>query len=101
MFTRCPNLVCPGRQWQLLKAFAGIMEMEGVGEKQVAAFQEAGLLRTAADFYRLDKERLTALERVGETSAENMLRVIEASKSQPFESGLRPGVAATLGSVES
>jgi DNA ligase (NAD+) len=84
VFTRCPNLVCPGRQWQLLKAFAGIMEMEGVGEKQVAAFQEAGLLHTAADFYRLDKERLTALERVGETSAENMLRVIEASKSQSF-----------------
>jgi DNA ligase (NAD+) len=84
VFTRCPNLVCPGRQWQLLKAFAAIMEMEGVGEKQVAAFQEAGLLRTAADFYRLDKGRLTALDRVGETSAENMLRVIEASKSQSF-----------------
>jgi DNA ligase (NAD+) len=84
VFTRCPNLECPGRQWQLLKAFAGIMDIDGLGEKQVAAFQEAGLVRTAADFYRLDKERLVALERMGETSAENLLRSIEASKEQPF-----------------
>jgi DNA ligase (NAD+) len=67
VFTRGPNLLCPGRQWQQLKAFAGIMDMEGLGEKQVAQFQEAGLLKTAADFYRLDKERLVALDRVGET----------------------------------
>jgi DNA ligase (NAD+) len=84
VFTRCPNLECPGRQWQLLKAFAGIMDMEGLGEKQVAAFMEAGLLKTAADFYRLDKARLTALERVGDTSAENLLRSVEASKQRPF-----------------
>jgi DNA ligase (NAD+) len=84
VFTRCPNLLCPGRQWQQLKAFAGIMDMEGLGEKQVAQLQEAGLLTTAADFYRLDKERLVALDRVGETSAENLLRAIEGSKAQPF-----------------
>jgi DNA ligase (NAD+) len=84
VFTRCPNLVCPGRQWQQLKAFAGIMEMDGLGEKQVAQFQEAGLLRTAADFYRLTKEQLVTLDRVGETSAENILRSIEASKARDF-----------------
>ncbi len=84
VFTRCPNLECPERQWQQLKAFAGIMEMDGLGEKQVLQFQEAGLLRTAGDFYRLTKEQLTALDRVGETSAENLLRSIEASKARDF-----------------
>jgi DNA ligase (NAD+) len=84
VFTRCPNLVCPGRQWQQLKAFAGIMEMDGLGEKQVAQFQAAGLLRTAADFYRLTKEQLVALDRVGETSAENILRSIESSRARDF-----------------
>jgi DNA ligase (NAD+) len=84
VFTRCPNLLCPGRQWQQLKAFAGIMEMDGLGEKQVAQFQEAGLLHTAADFYRLTKEQLVALDRVGETSAENLLRSIAASKQRDF-----------------
>jgi DNA ligase (NAD+) len=84
VFTRCPNLLCPERQWQQLKAFAGIMEMDGLGEKQVLQFQEAGLLHTAADFYRLTKEQLTALDRVGETSADNLLRSIEASKARDF-----------------
>jgi DNA ligase (NAD+) len=84
VFTRCPNLVCPGRQWQQLKAFAGIMEMDGLGEKQVAQFQAAGLLNTAADFYRLTKKQLVALDRVGETSAENILRSIESSRARDF-----------------
>ena len=84
VFTKCPNLACPERQWQLLKAFAGIMEMDGLGEKQVAMLQRAGLVRTAADFYRLTKDQLVALERVGETSAENLLRSVEGSRRQPF-----------------
>jgi DNA ligase (NAD+) len=84
VFTRCPNLVCPERQWQLLKAFAAVMDMDGLGEKQVALLQDNGLVTTAADFYRLSKERLVELERVGETSAENLLRSIEASKQRPF-----------------
>ena len=70
VFTRCPNRACPDRRWQLLKAFAGIMEMDGLGEKQVARFQEAGLVRTFADFYRLTREQIAALEGYGEVSAE-------------------------------
>ena len=60
VFTRCPNRVCPARQWQLLKSFAAIMDIDGLGEKQVATLQEAGLVRTAADFYRLTEEQLVA-----------------------------------------
>jgi DNA ligase (NAD+) len=60
------------------------MDIDGLGEKQVATFQEKGLVKTAADFYRLTKEQLVALERMGETSAENLLRAIEQSKERPF-----------------
>ncbi|HWI74515.1 MAG TPA: NAD-dependent DNA ligase LigA, partial [Baekduia sp.] len=86
VFTKCPNLVCPGRQWQLLKHFAsqGAMDIEGLGEKQVALLQDAGLVTTAADFYRLTAEQLVALERVGETSAQRLIDAIQASKAQPF-----------------
>ncbi len=84
VFTRCPNRDCPERRWQLLKHFAGAMDVDGLGEKQVAALQKAELVATAADFYALTKEQLLSLERMGEASAENLLRSIAASKERPF-----------------
>ena len=84
VFTRCPNLVCPDRRWQLLKHYAAAMDIDGLGEKQVAALQAAGLVATVADYYRLTKEQLLELDGVGEVSAENLLRAIEASRERPF-----------------
>ena len=60
------------------------MDVEGLGEKQVKTLQDAGLVRTAADYYRLTKEQLLELDGVGEVSAENLLRSIEASRERPF-----------------
>ena len=50
VFTKCPNRDCPARAWQLLKHFVsrGAMDIDGLGEKQVALLQERGLVRTAA-----------------------------------------------------
>jgi DNA ligase (NAD+) len=86
VFTKCPNMVCPGRQWQLLKHFAtqGAMEIDGLGEKQVALLQQAGLVTTAADYYRLEPEQLMELEGVGEVSARRLVDAIQASKERPF-----------------
>jgi DNA ligase (NAD+) len=84
VFTRCPNRACPDRRWQLLKTYAAVMDIDGLGEKQVAALQAAGLVRTAADYYRLTKEQLLALDGVGEVSATNLLRAIAASRERPF-----------------
>jgi DNA ligase (NAD+) len=86
VFTACPNRDCPERAWQLLKHFAtrGAMDVEGLGEKQVRLLQERGLVRTAADFYRLAESDLLALEGFGELSARNLLAAIDASKQRPF-----------------
>jgi DNA ligase (NAD+) len=84
VFTRCPNRDCPDRRWQLLKSFAAIMDVDGLGEKQVAALQEHGLVRTPGDFYRLRPEQLTDLDGYGRLSAEKLVRAIEASREQPF-----------------
>jgi DNA ligase (NAD+) len=84
VFTRCPNLACPERRWQLLKHYAAAMDVDGLGEKQVRTLQDAGLVRTVADYYRLTKEQLMALEGVGEVSAENLVRSIQASRERPF-----------------
>ncbi|HMJ04375.1 MAG TPA: NAD-dependent DNA ligase LigA [Conexibacter sp.] len=86
VFTRCPNVACPGRRWQLLTHFVsrGAMDIDGIGEKQVTALMEHGLVRTAADFYRLTEEQLVALDRFGEISARNAVAAIAASKERPF-----------------
>jgi DNA ligase (NAD+) len=86
VFTKCPNRDCPERQWQLLKHFVsrGAMDIDGVGEKQVAQLQQAGLVRTAADFYRLTVEQLVELEGWGQVSAERAVANIAASKDVPF-----------------
>jgi DNA ligase (NAD+) len=88
VFTQCPNVECPARAWQLLKHFVsrGAMDIDGLGEKQVALLQEQGLVRTAADIYRLreHEQQLLELEGFGELSVKNLLAAIEASKERPF-----------------
>jgi DNA ligase (NAD+) len=84
VFTRCPNLACPERRWQLLKHYVAAMDVDGLGEKQVKTLQDAGLVQTVADYYRLTKDSLLTLEGVGEVSAENLLRSIQESRERPF-----------------
>ncbi|MGA2320733.1 MAG: NAD-dependent DNA ligase LigA [Solirubrobacteraceae bacterium] len=86
VFTKCPNPDCPGRGWQLLKHFVsrGAMDIDSLGEKQVALLQEHGLLSSASDFYRLTEEQLLGLEGFAERSAKQLIEAIEASKARPF-----------------
>ena len=84
VFTKCPNLLCAGRRWQLLKAFAGIMDIDGLGEKQVGVFQRLGWVKTFADFYRLGTDQIAELEGFGEVSAHKLVEAIERSKERPF-----------------
>ncbi len=99
VFTRCPNRDCPDRRWQLLKHWAGALDIEGLGERQVRVLQDAGLVRTVADYYRLEKPQLLALEGVGEVSAENLLRSIDASRERPFGSVLYGAGIEGVGSI--
>jgi DNA ligase (NAD+) len=86
VFTTCPNRRCPERQWQLLKHFVsrGAMDIDGLGEKQVHQLQRAGLVGTAADFYRLTAEQLLELEGYGEISATRTVQNIAESRERPF-----------------
>jgi DNA ligase (NAD+) len=86
VFTKCPNRDCPDRRWQLLKHFVsrGAMDIDGLGEKQVAQLQQAGLVRTAADFFRLTADQLEVLEGFGRISAERTVAKIAAAKDRPL-----------------
>jgi DNA ligase (NAD+) len=60
------------------------MDIEGLGEERVLQLQRAGLVRNAADLYRLTVERLTELEGFGEVSATRLVEAIAASRERPF-----------------
>ncbi|MGE4426282.1 MAG: NAD-dependent DNA ligase LigA [Solirubrobacteraceae bacterium] len=87
VFTRCPNRGgCPGQQWQLLRHYVsrGAMDIDGLGEKQVAQLLDVGLVRTAADLYDLTVEQLVPLEGYAEVSARRVVDALERSKEQSF-----------------
>ena len=82
----CPNVSCPARQLEGMVHFAsrGAMDIRGLSYARVEQFVAAGLVHDVADLYSLSVEQLTALERFADTSAENLLEAIEASKAQPL-----------------
>ncbi|UJA21808.1 NAD-dependent DNA ligase LigA [Thermoleophilia bacterium SCSIO 60948] len=87
VWTVCPNRRgCPGQQFQIVKHFVsrGAMDIEGFGEKQAHRFLSEGLIGDPADIYELTAERLMELDRIGETSAANMISEIERSRERPF-----------------
>jgi DNA ligase (NAD+) len=86
VWTICPNRAgCPGQVFQAVKHFVGALDIDGLGEENVRRFLSEGLINDSADLYELTPERLSELERFGETSARNLVRSLEASKQQPFE----------------
>lgn len=60
------------------------LDIEGLGEETVELLFDNGLVRTVADLYDLRAEQLAPLPRLGEKSAENIIRSIERSKQVPF-----------------
>ncbi len=84
---RCPNPECPA---QLLKnlihyASKSAMNIDGLGDANMALLVEKGFVKSPVDLYSLKKEQLAELERFGEKSAENLVEAIEKSKSAELD----------------
>lgn len=79
---RCTNPSCPAQLERNITHFASkkAMNIEGVGGKLVKALLDNHLIHDASDLYYLNKEDISALERMGEKSAENFINSVEASK---------------------
>ncbi len=80
---RCVGgLYCPAQRMGAIRHFVSrrAMDIDGLGEKLVAQLVEQGLVRTVVDLYHLDRGTLVTLERMGEKSADNLLRAIDASR---------------------
>ena len=84
---RCTNPHCPalGREGLIHFASKGAMDIEGCGPAVINQLLEAELIRDVSDLYLLTKEQLVVLDRMGEKSAENLVKAIAASKEQSFD----------------
>jgi DNA ligase (NAD+) len=84
--TRCINSSCSAQVKERIKHFAskGAFDIDGLGTKLVDQLVEKGLLTSFADLFKLDKETLADLERMGDKSGENLIHAIEASKKISF-----------------
>jgi DNA ligase (NAD+) len=84
---RCVNANCPAKLRETILHFASrhVMNIEGMGDALVAQLTDRGLVKNVADIYRLTKDDLLSLERMGDKSAQNVLDEIEASKKLPLE----------------
>jgi DNA ligase (NAD+) len=82
----CTNSACPAQIQRRLEHFVirEAMDIKGIGESLISRLREKGFLKEVADFYFLTKEDLLGVERMGEKSAENVLRSIEGSKERPL-----------------
>ena len=84
--TFCANFDCPRQVRGRIEHFVGraAMDIEFLGEKNIDRFVTDGLLADAADLYRLDFDRIAAMEGFGDVSAENLRASVEASRRQPL-----------------
>ena len=83
---RCVNTLCEAQRYERLKHFVsrGAMDVEGLGERLVSVLLGEGLIKDFPDIYRLEHEQISALDRMGEKSAANLIGAIEASKHRPL-----------------
>src|SRR5205823_2157652 len=84
---RCVNQKCPAKLRETILHFAsrGVMNIDGMGDALVNQLTDRGIVKDIADIYKLTKDDLLKLERMGDKSAANVLREIENSKKLPLE----------------
>ncbi|MGG4365923.1 NAD-dependent DNA ligase LigA [Bacillus subtilis] len=84
---RCINPECPAQIREGLIHFVSrnAMNIDGLGERVITQLFEENLVRNVADLYKLTKERVIQLERMGEKSTENLISSIQKSKENSLE----------------
>ncbi|QRZ93615.1 NAD-dependent DNA ligase LigA [Bacillus stercoris] len=84
---RCINPECPAQIREGLIHFVSrnAMNIDGLGERVITQLFKENLVRNVADLYKLTKEQVIQLERMGEKSTENLISSIQKSKENSLE----------------
>jgi DNA ligase (NAD+) len=79
---RCNNPDCPAQLLRMLIHFCSrdAMDIEGLGDANLELLVNEGMLKTAADIYKLDFDKVAEFERLGKKSAYNLKKAVEKSK---------------------
>ncbi len=81
--SRCTGgLYCSAQRKEAIKHFASrkAMDIDGLGDKLVEQFVDAEIIHDIADLFLLSKAQISSMERMGEKSADNLIKAIEISK---------------------
>ncbi|MFC0558986.1 NAD-dependent DNA ligase LigA [Halalkalibacter alkalisediminis] len=84
---RCINPQCPAQIKEGLIHFVSrnAMNIDGLGEKVISQLFDHDLVSDVADIYKLDRDELLKLERMGEKSVDKLLDAIEKTKGNSLE----------------
>lgn len=79
---RCNNPDCPAQLLRMLIHFCSrdAMDIEGLGDALLNKLVEKNMIKTAADIYSLDFDKIAEMDKMGKKSAENLKKAIEKSK---------------------
>ncbi|MDA0707088.1 MAG: NAD-dependent DNA ligase LigA [Proteobacteria bacterium] len=81
---RCSGgLYCPAQRIEALKHFVSrkAMDVDGLGGRMIEQLVAIDRIKSAAELYGLNLGELAAMDRMGDKSAGNLIKAIEASKS--------------------
>ena len=75
--------LCSAQRKEMLKHFASrsALNIEGLGNKLIEQFVDEGLIKDAADIFKLNSSVLIQMDRLGKKSAKNLLTSIDKSKN--------------------
>ncbi len=81
---RCTGDSCPAQLLRRLEHFVSrdAMDIDGLGPALLEKFLDEGFVKSPADLYTLEKEKIAALDKMGAKSAENLINSINNSKSR-------------------
>lgn len=84
---KCTGVSCPAQQRRGLIHFASrdAMDIRGMGPAVISLLISEGIVKNASDIYKITREDLLPLDRMGEKSATNLLSAIKESKKRPLE----------------
>lgn len=79
---RCNNPDCPAQLLRMLIHFCSrdAMDIEGLGDALLNKLVEQNMIKTAADIYSLNFDKIAEMDKMGKKSAENLKKAIEKSK---------------------